>query len=319
MDPLSDILALLQPTIHGASGFDMGGEWSIHFPAYRGIKCYAMVSGQCWLAMTGIADAVRLEPGDCVLLPRGRSFRMASDLALHSIETSGCDPRGAIETFQGGGGCFLVGGHFALSDAHADILLRTLPPIVHVRDEVGSATLRWLLDTMREEVSRQQPGVGLMSEHLAHMILIRALRIHIAQGPLRAPGWLYALTDRSISAAINAVHLDPAHPWTVPVLAKRAGMSRSGFALRFREIVGETPMRYVTRWRMLTACERLSTFGEPIAVVARSLSYASESAFGIAFKRATGSSPRQFCRDWASKAEARHRTQRPLPPEKALY
>ena len=296
MDPLSDVIRLLRPTIHGASGFDMGGDWSIHFPRFDGVKCYSIVSGRCWIALDAAPDPFLLSAGDCYVLPRGRPFRLASEPGLPSIETTHCDPNGGIEVFQGGGDCFIAGGHFALGNAHADLLLEALPAIIHIHGSADQASLRWLLDTMRRELVRQEPGAELVSEHLAHMALIQALRIHVANGPSGARGWLAALADRQIGEAIKAIHADPGHEWTLPSLAAAARMSRSGFAARFRDVVGEPPIGYVTRWRMMLASDRLATTGEPVSALARALGYASESAFSTAFKRITGSPPRELSR-----------------------
>ena len=86
MDPLSDVLSLLKPRSYMSGGFDLGGDWSIQFGQHEGIKCYAVVSGQCWLLVEGVPDAVRVKTGDCFLLPRGRPFRLASDLALTPVD-----------------------------------------------------------------------------------------------------------------------------------------------------------------------------------------------------------------------------------------
>ena len=296
MDPLSDVLSLLKPHIRGAAGFDMGQDWSVWFPAYDGIKCYAVVSGRCWLSMDSVADAVRLEAGDCFVLPQGRPFRLASDLDVPSIETSGCSPEGGIETFHGGGCCFIAGGHFSIASPQVDLLVRTLPSIIQIHDETNRAALRWALLRMRDELSEQQPGAGLMSEHLAHMVLIQALRTYVAQGPAEQERWLVALADRQIGASIKAVHADPARRWTLKGLAAEARMSRSGFAVRFKELVGQAPMTYVTYWRMLLAADRLTNSDDAVATIAQSLGYISENSFGIAFKRVTGSSPRKYSR-----------------------
>src|SRR5450631_1085208 len=134
MDPLSDVLSLLNPRTYMCGGFDLGGEWSIQFGQYEGIKCYALVSGQCWLSVEGVPDAVRLETGDCFLLPRGRPFVLASDLTLTPVDAYTIFQlplNGGIGTCNGGGGCFGVGGHFTLTGKHASFLLGVLPPIVH--------------------------------------------------------------------------------------------------------------------------------------------------------------------------------------------
>ena len=294
MDPLSDVLSLLVPRSYGAGGFDMGGEWSIQFPRHSGFKCYAVVSGQCWLSMQG-AETLRLTAGDCFLLPQGRPFRLASDLNLTSVLYSSLPRVGGIAS-NGGGDCFIVGGHFALADRHAGVLLGALSPVVQVREEANKAALRWSLERMGRELREQQAGASLVAQHLSHMILVQALRLHMAEGARGGGGWLFALADKQVSAAIIAVHNDPAHRWTLQMLAEHAGMSRSGFALRFKELVGETPMEYVTRWRMLLATDRMAVSGDPVSVVGRSLGYASESSFSTAFKRVMGRSPRQYSR-----------------------
>jgi AraC-like DNA-binding protein len=107
---------------------------------------------------------------------------------------------------------------------------------------------------------------------------------------------MFALADKQMAAAINAMHADPAHNWTIQTLAERAGMSRSTFALKFKATVGASPMEYLTRWRMLLAGDRLTHSGDPISVIALSLGYESESAFSTAFKRVMGCSPRQYSR-----------------------
>jgi AraC-like DNA-binding protein len=300
MDPLSDVLSLLKPRSYMFRGFDLGGTWSIQFPRHDGIKCYAVVSGQCWLSVDGVPDPVRLKAGDCFLLPGGRPFRLASDLKLAPVDfraffSTARD--GGIASCNGGGDCFGVGGHFTFAGDHAGILLGVLPPIVHIRNESDKAALRWYMERMMLELREPQPGGFLVATHLAHMMLVQALRLYLAEGLEGGVGWLFALADKQMGAAINAMHSDPAHRWTLEEMAQRAGMSRSTFALKFKETVGETPMEYLTRWRMLLAGDRLANSGDPVSVIARSLGYESESAFSTAFKRVMGCSPRQYSRD----------------------
>src|ERR1700722_2382479 len=294
MDPLSDVLSLLKPRTYMVRGFDVAGQWSIHFAQHEGIKCYAVLSGQCWLAMDGVPDPVRLKTGDCILLPRGRPFRLASDLALAPVDVesiSSATRDDGIASLNGGGECFGIGGYFAFAGRHAGILLGVLPPIVHIRKESDKATLRWCLERIMQELREPQAGGILVAQHLAHMLLVQALRLHMAEGPRGGVGWLFALADKQMSAAINSMHEDPAHRWTLQALAKRAGMSRSTFALKFKQTVGASPMEYLTRWRMLLAGDRLTNSGDPISVIALSLGYESESAFSTAFKRVMEGSP----------------------------
>ena len=203
-------------------------------------------------------------------------------------------------TVNGGGDCLVVGGHFALTGDHAGMLLGILPPIVHLRKESDKAAMRWSLERMRQELREGQPGGFLMAQHLAHLMLLQALRLHLAEGSGASVGWLFALGDKHISAAIGAIHEAPAHRWTLQALAERAGMSRSTFALRFKETVGASPMEYLTRWRMLLAGDKLTNSSEPVSVLARSLGYKSESAFSTAFKQVMGCSPRQYGRGGAA-------------------
>ena len=300
MDPLSDVLSLLKPRSYMCGGFDVGGELSVQFPRHEGIKCYAVVSGHGWLAVDGVPEAVRLTAGDCFLLPRGRPFRLATDLNLTPIDAltllAGPKPNGGIVSFKGGGECFIVGGHFALSGSHANILLGVLPPVVHLRKESDKAALRWALERMRQELRDPQPGGSLVAQHLAQMMLVQALRLHLTEGLNGGVGWLFALADKQMSIAMNAMHEDPSHRWSLQELAERAGMSRSTFALKFKETVGDSPMEYLTRWRMLLAGDKLVHSSEPISAIALSLGYESESAFSTAFKRVMGCSPRQYSR-----------------------
>ncbi|OHX17327.1 hypothetical protein BI344_20890 [Chromobacterium sphagni] len=118
MDPLSEVLSLLKPRSYISGGFDAGGKWAIQFPPHQGIKCYAVVAGQCWLAVEGVADPVRLKAGDCFLLSSGRPFRLASDLALTPVDARAvfsAAQGGCIASCNGGGDFFLVGGHFTLT------------------------------------------------------------------------------------------------------------------------------------------------------------------------------------------------------------
>jgi AraC-like DNA-binding protein len=299
MDPLSDVLSLLILRSYISGGFEVGGDTAIQFPKHQGIKCYAVVSGQCWLSVEGVPDAVLLTTGDCFLLPRGLPFCLATDLSLPPVDfltfLSARGSGGAVSDNEGGGH-YIVGGHFVLTGSPADILLKSLPPIVHIRRESDKAAMRWSLERMKEELRDPQPGGSLIAQQLAYMMLVQALRLHLADGTRGKVGWLFALADKQMSAAITCMHDDPGHPWTLQKLAERVSMSRSIFALRFKETVGTTPMEYLTRWRMLLAGDRLKNSDDSISIIASSLGYESESAFGKAFRRVMGCSPRQYSR-----------------------
>jgi AraC-like DNA-binding protein len=280
MDPLSELLALMKPQIYVAGGFAVLGDMAISFPKHQGIKCYAMLAGECWLVVDGVVEGVPepvlLHAGDCFLLPRGLPFRLATDLSLEPIPYTDAIARLGMRNEAPGvteGARYMAGGHFALTGGHAETLLHSLPPIVHIRRESDKAAMRWSLERMREELRDPQPGGSLIAEQLAYMMLIQALRLHLADAASVARGWLFALSDKHMSIAIAGMHNDPGYPWTLQSLAERVGMSRSVFSLCFRETVGVTSMEYLVRWRMLLAADRLKSSSGGLSAIAQSLGY----------------------------------------------
>jgi AraC-like DNA-binding protein len=297
MDTLSDVLSLLKLHSYGCGGFDVGGDYCLEFGKPAGIKCYAVVSGQGWLSVDGVAEPVQLKPGDCFLLPRQRAFCLASELDLPVIDAMAfreISKDAGLNLPQNGGHCFMVGGHFALAGNHASSLLEVLPPIVHLQKESDKAALRWCIERMAQEVREPQPGGQLIAQDIAHMMLVQALRLHLTEGSKGGVGWLFALADKQMSTAINAMHEEPGFRWTLQELAARIGMSRSTFAQKFKDTVGQSPMEYLTRWRMMVAGDRLVNSNDPVSVISQALGYESEAAFSTAFKRVMGCSPRQY-------------------------
>lgn len=299
MDPLSDLLSRLKPRSSVSAGFDAGGDWAVSFanPEER-IKCYAVVSGFCWMVVDGLEAPLPLCAGDAFVLPGGRDFRLASDPAWPAVDAMTLFPprqAGGTVRINGGGGVYLVGSRFVVGGAQSALMLGMLPAVIHLRPQDGAAALRGLVETMMQELADARPGADLMAQHLAHMMLIRILRLHLDQGrlPVR-PGWFGALSDPRLHRALAALHGDPARRWSVASLAQAAGMSRSSFAEAFRSRSGETPMDYLTRWRMFLALEPLESGRLPLAEIAERLGYASESSFSTAFKRVMGGPPRAF-------------------------
>jgi AraC-like DNA-binding protein len=181
-----------------------------------------------------------------------------------------------------------------LSTHHASVLLGVPPPIVHLQKESDKAVLRWSIERLMEELREPQPGGLLIAQHLAHTMLLQALRLHLSDTSQGRVGWLFALADKQIGAAITALHEEPGRRWTLQEMAERAGMSRSTFAQRFKDTVGESPMEYLTRWRMLLAGDKLVNSSDPVSAISLALGYESEAAFSTAFKRVMGCSPRQY-------------------------
>ncbi len=296
---MSDILALLKPNSYGFRGLDAGGAWALDFAADDGIKCYAITAGECWLVIDGTPAPWHLNAGSFALLSGGRAFRLYSTADATPIDAFAffpTFPAGEIAVLNGGGGCQGVGGYFGFEGMHADLLLGMLPPVVYIGAEEGREDLRWSIERLMRELRKPQPGGALLGEHLTQALLIEALRIHLTDRSRADAGWLFALADRQILAVMTAMHSDIGRKWTLEDLARVAGMSRSTFAVRFKETVGEPAMDYLTRWRMMVAADRLANAGMSIAIVAPTVGYESESAFGAAFKRVIGYSPRQFAK-----------------------
>lgn len=294
MDPLSQLLSLLKPESYVSGGVVLNQELAVQWPAHDGVKCYAVVSGECWLSVAGVAESIRLTAGDCYLLPPGPPFRLATDLSLEpldfqevrSVMISDIAARANKKS-----GCFLVGGHFRLAGRAARMLLDSLSPVVHIGKRSDKKAMHWALKRMAQEVRYPQPGSGLIVQQLAFMLLIQALRLHLDDNHATHAGWLFALRDKKLSLAITCMHDAPGEYWTLEKLARQVGMSRSSFAKHFRQTVGTAPIEYLTQWRMLLACDRLQNSDDSILHISTSLGYESESAFRKAFKRVIGCSP----------------------------
>ncbi|WP_296663210.1 AraC family transcriptional regulator [Roseovarius sp.] len=298
MDTLSEIVALLQPHDCVAAGFDAAGDWSIQFERHVGLKCNSVIKGGCWITVDD-GKPVWLDAGDCAILPHGLPFILSARSVSHGTdahEIYAPVAHGGTASYGGGGEFFMAGSRFLLSGPAAEMLLPSLPPILVVRGGEKGEVLAWAVNRIAGELRAPEPGSALTIAHLAHLILVQALRAFLAQEPSGVTGWLAALSDLKISRAVAAIHAEPAQSWTVAGLASEAGLSRTTFAERFRQITGQTPLGYVTQWRMLLAMDRLLAPDAVLVRIASDVGYSSESAFAAAFKRETGHSPRRYAR-----------------------
>ncbi|MDF3833188.1 AraC family transcriptional regulator [Cupriavidus basilensis] len=296
MDPLSDVLSLLETRNSYFGGLKAGGAWAIDCPPPDGVKFNAVVEGSCWLTVDGVGKPVQLHAGDCFLLAEPRAFSLASDLSVKPVAAEdvyrfaerGIAHCGESPDF------FLIGGRFSFED-DAKLLLGSLPPVAVVSgDSEQAAVLRWALQRLAHELDVQSPGASLMVRHLGHMMLVEMLRLYAGGRERGAIGWLAAFADTRISAALEAIHAEPARRWTVDDLAARCNVSRSTFALHFKRRVGFGPLEYVLRWRMQLATRELRRSNASVSAIAQALGYDSDSAFSHAFKRAVGCSPRDY-------------------------
>jgi AraC-like DNA-binding protein len=299
VDPLSDVLSLLKLRSYVSGGFDASGDWAVQFGPHDGVKFHAVVSGECWVSVDGVPEPTKVTAGECFLLARGKPFRLASDMAVEPISVHALLPPaydGRIVTYNQGGEFLSIGGYFTLADGHADLLLSMLPLLIHIREEPARATLRWCVERMRRELCDPQPGDFVVAQQLATMVLVEALRLHLSDGQRDRIGWLFALADKRMRGAINAMHESPGRRWTLQTIAEQAAMSRTSFALKFKETVGLSPMDYLTRWRMTLAADRLTNSRDSISKIGLALGYESEKSFSTAFKRVMNCPPRKYGR-----------------------
>ncbi len=296
-DPFSDILKFTKAESLVTGGFSAGGSWAIRFPAPDKIKFFAVVKGDCWVRIDGEAEPVHFETGDVGLLAAKRSFVVASDPDIAPIDAMALFSSAGGTTAQLGDGdeFAYIGGHVLLDSTSGTLLADVLPPWIHVPAvSPQAATFRWLLDQLVEERAAELPGTQLASAQLAQLLFIQILRAHLKTSDPMPAGWLRALADPRIAPALRLMHGDPGRAWHLDELAKACAMSRTTFAFHFRSVAGAAPLAYLTEWRMRLAERALQEETAPVAAVARSLGYTSESAFSNAFKRVTGHSPKAY-------------------------
>lgn len=299
MDPLEDVLALLGATSRISTSLAAGGSWAIQFAPQTGVKFNAVRRGRCHLKVEGRAEPYDLQKGDCFLLTQPRPFTLFSDPAAvpapaEPIFLAAVD--GVAHTGDGDD-VFMIGGAFSFGDRARTLLLDDLPPVVHLPAAAEEAAgVRWAIGRIDAELRHRRLGSTLVAEHLAHVMLIQALRVHLMRDAPHTSGWLAGTADPVVSVALRQLHLRPAHPWTVEELARSAGVSRSTMAARFKSTVGMGPSEYLTDWRIELAADRLRRGDATVATVAREVGYGSESAFSVAFKRVIGISPGAYRR-----------------------
>lgn len=296
MDPLSDILISLKPQSHRAAVLDLGERFSLEFPDQKGaLKCNAVHSGSFRVEVEGAAP-VYVHAGDFFFLPLGRPFIICSDPDISPTPFSSIlsgDKKKFRATIGGGGYANVISCRFDLQNVLTSALLSRLPPIIVIDQKTPDARkLSQLVQWIVEEQSEDRPGCSLALQHLSHLILIKTLRLAQSHGNYQM-GWLSALAHPSLCKALDAIHDRPGNRWTLDSLAEQSSMSRASFARNFREYIDQTPIEYLTHWRMLLAIDRLRD-GHKIAQIARDLGYGSESAFSLAFKRVMGDSPRRY-------------------------
>lgn len=294
-DPLSQVIALLQPRGVSSKLISGAGRWGVRYGDYGAPSFCTVIEGACRLAVDG-QEAVTLEAGDFVLMPATPGFVLSG---FEEVTPSFVDPKiqppPEDEVRHGDRDCApdvrLLGGYFLFGSPDTSLLVSLLPALVHLRD---AERLSLLVRLVAEESASELPGRDMVLERLVEILLIEALRTTQRDGA--PPGLLRGLSDRKLAEAMRRMHADAARPWTVEQLARDAAMSRSAFFERFTGAVGVPPMEYLLAWRMALAKDLLRRRDVPLAEVAERVGYGSASTFSTAFSRHVGQPPGRFAR-----------------------
>jgi AraC-like DNA-binding protein len=296
-DPFSDVLRVTEANSVVSGGFVAGGTWALRFPPPEKLKFSAVARGTCWLRVDGQRKGVRLEQGDVILLPGRDGFVLASSLAAPPKDAYRvlAKRNGAFAKIGDGSECVVLSGMVSLHPSSGGLFTDVLPPLLHVRAvSPQAAPLRWIVEQILHEQSATLAGAGIASAQLAQLMFVQILRAHLASSETLPTGWLRAISDDRITPALRLMHGEPGRAWRLSELAKAAAMSRTSFAVHFKSVAGVAPLAYLAEWRMRLAQKILREGGASVLEIAQSLGYASESAFSTAFKRVTGTAPRNY-------------------------
>jgi AraC-like DNA-binding protein len=315
MDPISDIFRTMHVTAFDQHRFEATAPWGLiqggrteekAAPSGKRISPidlahFAMLSrGNCWLSVDGIPEPIPLAGGDCILLARGTSFVLRDSLRTRPKKTfrevAARDNSNVAHYGGGGAPTTIVCGSLSFDHASLKPITQLLPSFILIKaDQARSLALHNTMQALASEMAEQAPGSEVVATRLGEVLFIQALRAHITSGAgWRNKGWLRAIFDPQMGAALSAIHDSVNTPWTVESLAEAAGMSRSAFAARFKELLGQTPLEYVTEWRMQKAMHLLEQRDKKLIDVARSVGYESDAAFSKTFKRVVGASPGEY-------------------------
>ncbi len=304
--PPVDVIAEVMQSVHLSPAvfgpMEMGAPWRLRVPARDYLSFYVVREGSARLELPDAHPAhrgpVRLAAGDAVLLPRVSAHVLRDagpGLATPlDFDYDGCPrvPAGQAHRFGGDGAVTsMVAGHFSMGGTHRNVLLDTLPPAIHVPADAGdvSPALAGVVALILAESAQPGPGGPIVLGRLADLLFVHAIRFWIATEGASSCG-MRAVADRSIGTALRLMHGRYAEPWTLERLAAAVSMSRSAFAARFSELVGEPPLQYLAQWRM-TRAEQLLREGASVAAVAERVGYANSAAFSKAFARLRGTGP----------------------------
>ena len=301
MDALTPFLDILRLRSQLFGRLEFSAPWGFTFPGDKGILI-VVNSGACFLSV----DEDRLSPvplveGDFVFLPAPHTYTLQSSMetplrSVLEISLPESFWQSKLIHYDGGGQrTVLIAGCFNFATPAGDWLSNDLPPIIHVRaaDLDATPNFQSVLRLIISETIHDAPGSTVIIDRLSEVLFIHAIRQRInATANDGKHGWISALNDFRLGEALKLMHSEPSRQWTVPDLANSISMSRSAFATQFRKQVGVTPLKHLTRWRMVYAAGLIED--QPllkIASIASMVGYESESAFGKKFRQIIGLSP----------------------------
>lgn len=303
VDPLSDLLNFLQVRCDLSGRLVAGGAWAHCFTNLNAIKFCAATEGDCWYSIDGMSEPARVDAGDVLIINGTRTLSLASTAALIPGATTTPIVRDSNNQYQLGQGCdfTMLAGIVQINADWQTLLLNCLPPLIHVRGTSDEAEpISWLLNQLVTEMKNERAGRTVVTSGLTQLLFVQTLRSYLVHAPNGDDGWLKGFGDQRLAIVLSCIHGEPSHDWSLDELAKKAGMSRTSLAVRFREMLGIPPLAYLTQWRMYLARRELRA-GASVSEAAAAVGYSSESAFSNAFKRLMAVAPGQYRR--AAQAE----------------
>jgi AraC-like DNA-binding protein len=302
MDILTDVLNTLELKGWLSSRRELTPPWRYDFAASKDSMFHVLSFGGAYLQVEGEAEPIRVEDGDVLLFPTGHPHSLYDDPTSPLTRLVHLDYNPQREhhiVYAEGEGLkpLMLCGAFHFEYPNELPLRHRLPKLIHVSGAAASAEQGFaeIVHLIARESASRQPGAEVMLNRLTELLFIQVIRLWSLQQAEVSGGWVGALRDQPTSVALGLIHQSPEHKWTVQDLAAAAGLSRAAFSARFTEFVGEPPLTYLTRWRMLKAT-RLLKNEVRMETIAELLGYESEAAFRKAFKREVGIPPAQYRR-----------------------
>lgn len=294
-DPLSDVIALLQPRAVFSRRISGAGRWAVAYSPFGHPSFCIVLEGKCRLAVNG-ERALTIQAGDFVLMPATPGFTISG---FESVRAVRMDPQSSAArvgeirhgTPRGKADVVMLGGWFEFESPNAQLLVSLLPTLVHLR---GAERLQLLVKLIGDESGAKRSGRDLLLTRLVEALLIEALRAEPDEDA--PPGLLRGLADAQLARALRQMHARIDRPWTVAQLASASAMSRSAFYEKFTTTLGIPPMEYLLQWRMTVARTLLQTGDSNVGEIAERVGYASTSAFSVAFSRVVGVAPSRYVR-----------------------